>query len=50
MKKFGLISENNESNILLKKTHTKEMIEFYKMDFEEKGMTDLKIIELDIDD
>ena len=48
MKKFGLVLEGNESKIL-KDTYTKKEIEFYKMDFEEKGIKNLKIIELGID-
>lgn len=48
MKKFALVLEDNESKIL-KDTYTKKEIEFYKMDFEEKGIKNLKIIELSID-
>lgn len=48
MKKFALVLEGN-NNTILKETYTKKEIEFYKIDFEEKGMTNLKIIELSID-
>ena len=48
MKKFALVLEGKE-NTILKDTYTKKEIEFYKMDFEEMGIKNLKIIELNID-